>query len=151
MQAPGGDLSHVTGYASKAAEQACRIAGVLTLWRNLDAPEVTGADMANGITLAQFYLTEAARLSDAAKVSAEVERAEALRKWLMERWAEPEILLRDVMHDCPIRALREGPKARAAIALLMQYGWLVPLPPGTIVRGKSRKEAWQIVRVGGVV
>ncbi len=29
-QAPGGDLAHVTGYASKAAEQAARIAGVLT-------------------------------------------------------------------------------------------------------------------------
>jgi hypothetical protein len=150
-QAPGGDLSHVTGYASKAAEQACRIAGVLTLWRDLYAPEVTGADMADAIDLAQFYLAEAARLSDGAKVSAEIERAEALRKWLVERWPEPEILLRDVMHDCPIRALRESPKARAAINLLVQHGWLVPLPPGSTVRGAARKEAWRIVRPGHAV
>ena len=75
----------MTGYASKAAEQACRIAGVLTLWRDMYAREVTAADMADAIALAQFYLAEAARLSDGAKVSAEIERAEALRKWLVER------------------------------------------------------------------
>src|SRR6056297_3822680 len=39
-QAPGRDLAHVTGTASKAAEQAARIAGVLTLWRDLHATEV---------------------------------------------------------------------------------------------------------------
>ncbi len=129
-QAPGGDLSHVTGYASKAAEQACRIAGVLTLWRNLYAPEVTEADMADAIDLAQFYLAEAARLSDGAKVSVEIERAEALRNWLVERWPEPEILLRDVMHDCPKIALRESPKARAAINLLVQHGCSLPYRRG---------------------
>ena len=145
-QAPGGDLSHVTGYASKAAEQACRIAGVLTLWRDLNAREVTAADMADAITLAQFYLAEAARLSDGAKVSIEIERAEALRKWLVERWPEPEIVLRDVMNKCPTRALRESPKARAAINLLVQHGWLVALDPQAIVRGIPRKEAWHIVR-----
>ncbi len=150
-QAPGGNLSHVTGYASKAAEQACRIAGVLTLWRDLYAREVTGADMGDAINLAQFYLTEAARLSDGAKVSAEIERAEALRKWLVERWAGSDITLRDVMHDCPTRALRESPKARAAINLLVQHGWLVVLPPGSMVRGIGRKEAWRIVRPGNAV
>ncbi|MBC7736001.1 MAG: DUF3987 domain-containing protein [Candidatus Saccharibacteria bacterium] len=134
------------GYASKAAEQACRIAGVLTLWRDLNAREVTTADMADAITLADFYLTEAARLSDGAKVSAEIERAEALRKWLVVRWPEPDILLRDVMHDCPICALREGPKARAATALLVQYGWLVAHDPQTVVGGTPRKEVWRIVR-----
>ena len=52
---------------------------MLTAWADLDAPEVTGGTMADAVTLAGFYLGEAARLSDAATVSAEVERAEALR------------------------------------------------------------------------
>jgi hypothetical protein len=34
----------VTAAASKAAEQACRLAGRLTLWRDLDARAVTGAE-----------------------------------------------------------------------------------------------------------
>ncbi len=67
-QAPGGDLAHITGYASKAAEQAARIAGVLTLWRDLDARQVQPGDMGDAIALAQFYLAEASRLASAATV-----------------------------------------------------------------------------------
>ena len=140
----------MTGYASKAAEQAARIAGVLTLWRDLNAAEVAASDMADAITLAQFYLGEAARLADAATISAPIEQAEALRKWLLEHWAEPEILVRDVLQLGP-GALRESPKARAALALLESHGWLVKLDAGTVVRGAARREAWRIVRPGDVV
>ena len=35
-QAPGGEYELVRGHASKAAEQAARIAGVLTLWADFD-------------------------------------------------------------------------------------------------------------------
>ena len=143
---PGGDLSHVTGYASKAAEQACRIAGVLTLWRDLYAPEVSEQDMADGIQLAEFYLSEAARLANAATVSVEVDRAEKLRKWLVLNWPESEVMTRDVVNRGP-NELRETPKARATLGLLEKHGWLVPLPPGTVVRGRARAEAWRIVRV----
>ncbi len=87
-QAPGGPLAHVTGYASKAAEQAARIAAVLTLWRDLDTPAVAVDAIRNGITLARFYLGEAVRLSDAATVSTDTARAEALRRWLLECWPE---------------------------------------------------------------
>ncbi len=146
QMAPGGDLDNVTGSASKAAEQAARIAGVLTLWRDLDAPHVSAKDMADGITLAQFYLGEAARLADAATVSAETERAERLRKWLVEVWPHDDIVLREVLHDAPTRALRDNKTARAALAMLERAGWLVKLDPGTHIRGANRKEAWRIVR-----
>lgn len=145
-QARGGAYAHITGYASKAAEQACRIAGVLTLWGDLHALEVTGEAMANGIELAQFYLGEASRLSDAANLSAEIERAEALRKWLLESWPHPEVLPGDVLQRAPVRALRESPSARAAMAMLEKHGWLVALEPGTVIRGAARKEAFRIVR-----
>lgn len=150
-QAPGGDLAHVTGYASKAAEQACRIAGVLTLWRDLNAREVQAETMADAIALAQFYLAEASRLANAATVSVEIDRAEALRKWLLESWPHPEILTSDVLQRAPIRNLRESPKAQAALAILEKHGWLVPLEPGTAVRGKARKAAWRIVKGAGDV
>ncbi len=149
-QAPGGDLAHITGYASKAAEQAARIAGVLSLWRDLHARQVEAGDMADAITLAQFYLSEAARLANAATVSAEIDRAEALRKWLLENWPHPEVTTREVVQSGP-SALRESPKARAALGVLEKHGWLVPLAPGTVVRGASRKEAWHIVRGSHVV
>ncbi|SPF81140.1 YfjI family protein [Pseudoprimorskyibacter insulae] len=144
-QAPGGTLAHITGYASKAAEQAARIAGVLTLWRSLDAPVVTGDDMGHGITLARYYLSEALRLADAAQVSQDIDRAEALRKWLLESWPHAEVMTRDIVRLGP-NALRESPKARAALGLLERHGWLAPLPPGEMVRGAARAEAWRICR-----
>jgi hypothetical protein len=144
-QAPGGDLAHITGAASKAAEQAARIAGVFTLWRDLHAQEVEARDMADAITLAQFYLSEASRLASAATVSAEIDRAEALRRWLLEIWPEKQVLVRDVVRLGP-SPLRESPKARAALGILEKHGWLVKLEAGTVVRGAARAEAWSIVK-----
>lgn len=149
-QAPGGDLAHITGTASKAAEQAARIAGVLTLWRDLDALQVQPGDMADGIDLAQFYLSEASRLASAATVSAEIDRAEALRRWLLESWPEAEVLVRDVVQFGP-NPLRETPKARAALGILEKHGWLVLMEAGTVARGAARKEAWAIVKGAGDV
>jgi hypothetical protein len=149
-QAPRADLAHITGTASKAAEQAARIAGVLTLWRDLHAPKVEARDMADAIDLAQFYLSEASRLASAALVSTEIDRAEALRRWLLDGWAEADVLVRDVVQYGP-NALRETPMARAALGILEKHGWLAPLEVGTVVRGAARKEAWAIVKGAGNV
>lgn len=146
QQGPGGDLAHVTGSASKAAEQAARIAGVLTMWRDLNAPEVAAKDMADAIALAGFYLGEAARLVDCAKVSAEIDKAERLRQWLVERWENPEVTPSEIVRHAPTRDLRERPAAKKAIATLIEAGWLVAMEKGAIVRGAARKEAYRIVR-----
>lgn len=145
-QAKGGVYAHVRAYASKAAEQAVRIAGVLTAWDNLEAPEVTGETMADALTLADYYLSEAARLSDAATVSADIEKAEALRDWLLNRWEHADITPSEVIRHAPIRALRESPAARMAIKMLLDHGWLVELKDADLfVRGSQRKKAYRIV------
>lgn len=144
-QAPGEPMEHVRAYASKATEQAARIAGILSLWIDLEAFEVTPEAMGWGVTLAQFYLSEARRLAEAGAVSAETEKAEALRKWLIESWQHPEITVRDVVRMGPNR-LRESKAARATITTLEKHGWLIRLPEGVEVRGMARKEAFQIVR-----
>ncbi|MEO0748472.1 MAG: DUF3987 domain-containing protein, partial [Pseudomonadota bacterium] len=51
-QAKGGEFETVSGYASKAQEQAARIAGILTLWEDLNAAELPAETMANAIKLA---------------------------------------------------------------------------------------------------
>lgn len=150
QQAPGGDLSGLTGTASKSAEQAARIAGVLTLWADLEAAQVQAETMADAIALAQFYLAEALRLSNSAIVSKEIDTAEALRKWLLEGWPHDEVVKSDVVQMGP-NALRESPKAQAALDLLERHGWLIRLEQGAKVRGKSRRQAYRIVRAGNVV
>lgn len=102
--------------------------------------------MAAGIELAQLYLAEASRLADAAIISAEIEKAETPRKWLLTSWPHPEILPAEVVRHAPIRALRESPAARAALAILEKHGWVIRLPEGSDVRDVMRKEAFRVVR-----
>lgn len=149
-QALGGDLLHITGTASKAAEQAARIAGVLTLWSDLSATQIEGCCMSDAIDLARFYVSEASRLANAATVSGEIDKAESLRQWLLTGWPHPEIMVRDVVRLGPNR-LRESPKARSALGVLERHGWLARLEAGSIVRGAARSEAWQIVQWQGDV
>lgn len=144
-QRNAGEFEHFRGYASKAAEQAARIAGVQTLFDDPCAGEVPLEAMAQGIELSQFYLSEARRLGDAAIVSASIDQADRLRRWLCNEWPDPDITLTEVLQRAPVRTLRERPAAKAAIATLVEAGWLVPLEPGTMVRGKPRKEAYRFV------
>lgn len=144
-QRPGEQMEHVRAYASKAAEQAARIAGVLALWTDLNAFEVTPKVMSWGVTLAQFYLSEARRLAEAGLVSEETAKAEDLRSWLLYKWPHDNVVPSEILNKGP-NALREREKLSKPLALLQRRGWLVRLPNGTEVRGKARKEAYYIVR-----
>ena len=129
-QKAAGPMEHVRAYASKAAEQAARIAGVLTLWADLDAPEVTPEAMAQGVELAQFYLSEAKRLAEAGAVSEETAKAEALRKWLLESWPHDEVTPSEIVSRGP-NPLRE--RARLGGAGMVRSGMAGALgahPPG---------------------
>nr|WP_198144848.1 DUF3987 domain-containing protein [Pseudorhodobacter aquimaris] len=138
-----GIYAGVTGYASKAAEHAARIAAVLTLWPDLDARQVEAATMTDAVELAEFYLNEALRLKDAAIISAETAKAESLRVWLLDKWQHPEILPSEVVQSGP-NQLRELKAAKAAIKTLEDAGWLVKLDAGAVIRGSARKEAYKI-------
>ncbi|MEJ6390472.1 YfjI family protein [Gymnodinialimonas ulvae] len=152
-QRPGGPLEALTAYASKTVEQAARIAGVLALWDNLRAVEVGEPMMRCGITLARFYLGEAKRLAETAEVSAETDKAENLRQWLLDNWPEiaanndreaHTILPRDITRFGP-GSMREAKTVTALTSILVRYGWLVPLEHGVVIDGAARKVAFQIV------
>ena len=150
-QAKNGSLSDMTGTASKSAEQAARISGVFTLWSDLNATEVTAETMKDSITLAQFYLSEASRLADEAVIAKDFKQAEILRKWLLDTWKEPHILPNDIVQKAPIRALRNRGATNKVIKILVEAGWLILMDESIIVRGKQRKEAYQIVGASGHV
>ena len=144
-QGPNQPFRNITGFASKSAEQAARIAGVLTLYEHLHAEEVTAETMQNGITLASYYLNEANRLTSGAMLDAEIDRAEKLRVWLLETWKEPEITNRDVVQSGP-NSVRDSKAAKKALQMLEDHGWLVAMPKGAVIRGSARSQAWKVVR-----
>ncbi len=143
-QAKGGMLDHITGTASKSPEQAARIAGVLCAFRNLDAAEVSEADMEAGIALARYYLLEAVRLSENAQISDSLAKAEMLREWLVEDWPHADWVPSEAYQLGP-GSLRSMDKIKPLIPILLEHGWLVPLDPWSEVRGKKRKIAFRIV------
>ena len=136
-QAKGQRFESIRSYASKSAEQACRIAGVLTMWHDLKATEVTADLMLDGITLARYYLNEAARLANASSVSQDLQDAEELRSWLVERSGKAEISSRELKQFCPNRLRANNPARMAAIACLVDHEWLLPIEP---------EKRWKVVR-----
>jgi hypothetical protein len=141
-QAPGGPFEDARAFASKTAEHAARLAAVLTIHADPDAPEVTGDTMAGATEIATFYANEAARLADAAIVPPEVADAERMRKWLVGTWGEPCISAGIAAQRGPFKVTD---RARNALQRLQAHGWLIE-DNGAEVAGKPRKEAWRIVR-----
>jgi hypothetical protein len=101
--------------------------------------------MSAGIALSQHYAVEALRLFGGSRVSNEIREGQRLLAWLLTAWAAPVVSLPDIYQRGP-NSIREATTARRAAKLLLEHGWLAPLPAGITVAGKSRRDAWLIVR-----
>ncbi len=151
-QAKGGWLAGHTAVASKIAEQACRLAGVMALWANPNAQEIGAETMRDAITLAEFYLGEAVRLGSIGAMPQADREAEELRVWLFGKWQElaaekgrdPALISsRDLSCWAPSQ-LRVAATYKAALNKLIAHGWVTRCDAGTVVDGKPRKEAYRI-------
>jgi len=140
----GGELDPVRGLANKLPEHAARIAAVLTLVDNIEAGEVGTGDMEAGIVLAQHYAAEAMRLFGASSVSGDLREAQHLLAWLDTAWSEPLVSLPDIYQRGP-NSIRDKARARRALTILVDHGWLVAAPAGDVA-GTFRREVWRIAK-----
>lgn len=141
---PGGMLEPVRGFANKLAEHAARLAGVIQL---IDAPQaasVGGEAMERGITLARFYAGEALRLFHTGAIPPEVAQAELLLSWLHADWSKPLVGIGHVYQRGP-NSIRTKARARGAIDVLEEHGWLCPIPDGAEIDGKRHRDAWRVI------
>ncbi len=120
----------------------------MTLFENLDAPDVSGEAMAGAINLAQFYTTEMLRLEAAGMSDPDLVLAEHLLAWLRDHWKEPVIALVVIYQSGPA-AIRDTKTARKIVRILEAHGWLVRVPGGAIVNGTKRREVWRVIEGGG--
>jgi putative DNA primase/helicase len=104
QQATGQALAAVRPWASKAAEHAARLAGIVALMDDPETLVVNEAAMQGGIELANFYLGEHVRLMGHSTERNELRRLAKLLDWLREqgRWVPQ----RDVLQRSP-RELRD--------------------------------------------
>lgn len=144
---PENEYAPVNGYAKRAAEQALRIAGVLTLAHDPACREISLKYMVSGIKLSEWYLGEILRITLDDMTSPEIRNAENLLHWYVSRKIET-TSLRQVMRNGPL-ALRTKKEAKAAIDMLVDHGWLVTAPGGAEVwedgeNTRKVKTAWKV-------
>jgi hypothetical protein len=119
-----GELAGVREWASKSAEHACRIAGVLTLIGDPAAHTMTLDAMRGALALMQFYLSEYARLIGSADVPENIRRATQLLDWLRTKRMR-QVTARQVTQYGPGRAIRHADAAKTALRTLEEHGWLI--------------------------
>jgi Protein of unknown function (DUF3987) len=142
---PGKPLEQIKGLANKLPEHAARLAAVITLFADLNAPETDDENMRRGIELAEHYASEALRLFEAGMANPELMLAERLRQWLLTHWTEAAISLPDI-YQRSLNAISDQATARKLVNILGTHGWLKPIPGGAVVAGCRRREAWLIVK-----
>jgi hypothetical protein len=139
-QAPDGALECLRDVAGKAAENAARIAAVLTIVERPDASTVEAKAMKAGCELAGWYVAEALRLSGAHRQPLALRNAIKLHEWLLAK-GKTETGLREIVQFGP-SAVRSKALAEAAIQQLEEHGWLVMLATD----GKAAR--WSVIKEG---
>jgi hypothetical protein len=127
-QAPGGELEGARPFASKAAEHAARIAGVVALVEGCNRIELS--HMLGGIELAGFYLGEHLRLTGAGRTEQRNKQLRTLYEWM--RGAGPTVLQATVLQKSP-RLVRDL-KAKGInnlLAELVERGYVREFTTGT--------------------
>jgi Protein of unknown function (DUF3987) len=118
-----GRLADLRDIAGKSAEQAARIAGVLSIIEDSSASEIDGDLMTRGCKLARWYLDEALRMAESVRVSPEVRDAQTLLDWIKGRGFER--VTSTVLLKSGPNALRIKSRLDPAIDVLTDSCWLV--------------------------
>jgi hypothetical protein len=132
-----GALDDIRDAAAKAAENAARIAGVLTILERSDATIIETEAMTAGCKLMTWYVGEALRLSGTHRLPLRTRNAIKLLDWLRAK-GKTEITRSEVMQLGP-NPMRRKPDAEGAISVLEEHGWLRPQP----IDGKGLR--WAVV------
>lgn len=144
---PGGDLEDVDGFVGKLPEQAARIAAVLaTFEHGLAVQQLDTTHLADGIRVAEFYLSEAQRLFGAPTVDPAIADAQRLSDWMRDTWPENLICVRAIQQKAPPPIRRLGAdRIRQLMETLTRHEHVGPrLPNGGTVSGAHAREAWRV-------
>jgi Protein of unknown function (DUF3987) len=153
LELPAGkSLEPVQALGAKMAEHAARLAGILTLFDDIEAAEISHERLGAGIELANYYLSEALRLDAAGTGEDETESDDALmraRKLLQYLQTAPIVVaglvaLVDIYQRGP-SSIRNKAVASQAMGILEEHGWAIRVAGGAMVNGFKRQDVWRLV------
>jgi len=139
-QTDGAEYAQVRAWASKAAEQILRVAGVLAIVSGVAMIEAETVEAA--ARLIDWHMDEAARLVGASQIPADIRDAEAVLAWCHQR------RLSDVYSAKLVRlgppCVRTADRLRVIMGVLERHGWADPIDHGAKIDGAYRRHAWRI-------
>jgi hypothetical protein len=138
---PAGAYSQIRPWASKAAEQILRAAGVLTLVADPQARQIAAEEITGAAKLIGWHMGEAVRVVDTATVPIKVKRAEAVLAWARER--ELEIVDSRTLCNRGPNMVRTAEAVTEAMTVLEIHGWAIRVH-GVEVAGKKVRRAWRL-------
>jgi hypothetical protein len=138
----GKALYPIQAFGARMAEHAGRLAAVLGMFSDSDTMETDKSALECGIELARHYATEMQRLVEAAATRPSLKLAERLLQWWWNR-LDARCHLREIYQFGPA-AIRDARTARRVVAILEEHGHVTRLPEGTVLDGKSHREAWKL-------
>jgi hypothetical protein len=136
----GGKLETIRGLANKAPEHALRMAGVLTLVDALGAGAIDIWHVEAGIHLADFYLSEALRFTEAGMCDPDIVLAEKVAKWASGRDYVYPVLI----YQLGPNGVRTAKDVRRIARILEDHRHWMPVDGGMVLDGKHRREAWKV-------
>jgi putative DNA primase/helicase len=141
-QRDGGDLRQIRGFASKAAEHAARISGVLAVFEDTDTRVVGFEAICSGITILQYYLKEALRLFHASSTDPDLINAQAVYDWGMQQ-QDGIVALADLYQLGP-NAIRDKKTSLRMMGILVDQHLARKIEGGAVVNRKRRMDVWQL-------
>lgn len=130
-QAAGAELQCARAFASKGAEHAARIAGIVQIVTDPDAADVSVETMAGAIEVASFYISEHVRLTGA---GTEDRRSALLRTLLAWMQGRGRILHKELLQRAPnaVRVLKAD-GVNPLLDELAQRGYI-----------RRNRDAWEV-------
>ncbi len=122
--APGGELSAVRDVASKAAEQAARLAAIFHVIEQGAEGLITVESLERAVAVAGWHLLEARRVFGEQDLPAEVKAAQKLETWLLANHDGRKVPLQRIRQYGP-SAVRRKDDLWAALELLADHGRII--------------------------
>lgn len=138
-----GRYSPIQGIAAKSAEQAIRIAAIITyIEYGEEINNIPPNIMQDGVTLAQWYLHEANRLYSREQLPKAVKDAKLLLNWIKIKNIKL-LTAHDLSSRCPLQ-IRKKECYTPAILLLEEKGYIYS-ENNYLHQGKTLKKVWHII------
>jgi hypothetical protein len=138
---PDGQLHPISSLAAKLPEHAARLAAVLAAFANIDAAEVDGDAMMDGMALAEFYKAEALRLFEAGMTDPDLALAERALTFIKGRGGP--VSLRCIYTHGP-NAAREKATAERIMKVLEDHRQ-IEMVSDVQIDGRTVRKAWRLV------